>query len=228
MKQKKCLWLTCSLAKWYSHSENNNRHKQNLLIQINKLLKINKIAIFASGNGSNFEAIARACAENRLNTEVAVLVCDNPKAFVIQRAEKFNIPIFEFQPKDYTSKADYETEIVQLLKKHDVDLICLAGYMRLVSDVLLDEYQGRIINIHPSLLPDFKGLNAIQRAFESGAKITGVTTHFVDKTIDGGKIIDQVEVPIGNCTLEELETRIHTAEHELYIKTIAKVLTLQK
>ena len=183
------------------------------------------IAIFASGNGSNFEAIAQACAENRLNAEVVLLICDKPNAFVIKRAEKFNIPVFEFQPKNYANKAEYETEIVELLKKHGIDLICLAGYMRLVSDVLLDEYEGKIINIHPSLLPDFKGLNAIQRAFEAGVKITGVTTHFVDKTLDGGKVIDQVEVPIENCTLEELENRIHTAEHELYIKTLAKLLT---
>ena len=183
------------------------------------------IAVFASGNGSNFEAIARACAENRLNAEVAVLVCDNPKAFVIERAKKFNIPVFEFEPKNYASKADYELEIVELLKKHNVDLICLAGYLRLVSDVLLDAYDHKIINIHPSLLPDFKGLNAIKRAFDSGAKTTGVTTHFVDHTLDGGKIIDQVEVPIGNCTLEELEARIHRAEHELYINTIASFRT---
>jgi len=182
------------------------------------------IAIFASGNGSNFEAIAQACAENRLNATVTLLVCDKPNAFVIKRAEKFNIPVFEFQPKNYANKAEYETEIVQILKKHDIGLICLAGYMRLVSDVLLNEYEGKIINIHPSLLPEFKGLHAIQRAYESGAKITGVTTHFVDKTLDGGKIIDQVEVPIENCTLEELENRIHTAEHELYIKTIDKIL----
>jgi phosphoribosylglycinamide formyltransferase-1 len=181
------------------------------------------IAIFASGNGSNFEAIARACAENRLNAGVALLVCDNPDAFVIQRAEKFNIPIFKFRPKNYASKADYETEIVRILKEYNVNLICLAGYMRLVSDVLLDEYEGKIINIHPSLLPDFKGLNAIQQAFDSGAKTTGVTTHFVDKTMDGGKIIDQVAITIGNSTLEELENQIHAVEHELYVKTIEKL-----
>ena len=189
-------------------------------------MKQNKnIAIFASGNGSNFEAIAQACAENRLNAQVTLLVCDNPNAFVIQRAKKFDIPIFEFQPKNYVSKAEYETEIVQILKKHDVDLICLAGYMRLVSDVLLNVYENKIINIHPSLLPAFKGLNAIEQAFKYGVKITGVTTHFVDKTMDGGKIIDQVAVSTENYTLEELENRIHTAEHELYIKTIASFRT---
>ena len=182
------------------------------------------IAIFASGNGSNFEAIARACAENRLNAEVALLICDNPEAYVIQRAEKFNIPVFEFQPKNYASKADYEAEIVKILKKYNVDLICLAGYMRLVSDVLLNEYEGKIINIHPSLLPAFKGLNAIEQAFEYGVKITGVTTHFVDRTMDGGKIIHQVPISIENHTLEELENRIHAVEHELYVKTIEKLL----
>jgi phosphoribosylglycinamide formyltransferase-1 len=185
------------------------------------------IAIFASGNGSNFEAIASACAENRLDAKVVLLVCDKPGAYVIQRAEKFGIPIFEFQPKNYASKADYETEIVQVLKKNKVDLVCLAGYMRLVSDVLLNEFEGKIINIHPSLLPAFKGLNAIQQAFDYGVKITGVTTHFVDKTIDGGTIIDQIPVAIDGCNLKELETRIHAVEHVLYVQTIDGFLNLK-
>jgi phosphoribosylglycinamide formyltransferase-1 len=188
------------------------------------MAKKNHIAIFASGNGSNFEAIAQACTDSKLDARVALLVCDNPDAFVVQRAEKFGVSVFVIQPKNYPTKADYEKEIVSVLKKHDVDLICLAGYMRLVSDVLLNEYEGKIINIHPSLLPAFKGLRAIEQAFEYGVKITGATTHFVDKTIDGGKIIDQIAVPIENSTLEELENRIHTAEHELYIRTIEKVL----
>jgi phosphoribosylglycinamide formyltransferase-1 len=94
----------------------------------------------------------------------------------------------------------------------------------LVSDVLLNEYEGKIINIHPSLLPAFKGLNAIEQAFESGVKITGVTTHFVDKTLDGGKIIDQISVPIEDCNLEKLKEKIHAAEHELYVKTIKQIL----
>jgi phosphoribosylglycinamide formyltransferase-1 len=183
------------------------------------------IAIFASGNGSNFEAIAQACADGRLNAKVVLLICDNPDAFVIQRAKRFNIPIFEFQPKTYANKADYETEIVQILKKHNIDLICLAGYMRLISDVLLNAYEDKIINIHPSLLPAFKGLNAIQQAFNYGVKITGVTTHFVDKTMDGGKIIDQVAISIENHTLEELEERIHAVEHELYVRTINAVMS---
>jgi phosphoribosylglycinamide formyltransferase-1 len=182
------------------------------------------IAIFASGNGSNFEAIAQACANGRLKAQVVLLVCDNPGAYVVERAEKFGVPVFEFNPKDYASKAEYEAEIVRLLKENDVDLVCLAGYMRLVSKILLDEYEGKIINIHPSLLPAFKGLHAIEQAYEYGVKITGVTTHFVDKTMDGGEIIAQVAMATDGFDLDELRSRMHVAEHELYIKTIEKLL----
>ncbi|MDR2908057.1 MAG: phosphoribosylglycinamide formyltransferase [Bacteroidales bacterium] len=181
------------------------------------------IALFASGNGSNFEAIAQACADGRLNAQIALLVCDKPDAYVIKRAEKFNISVFAFRPKEYASKADYETEIVRLLKEKQVDLICLAGYMRLISDVLLNAFEGRIVNIHPSLLPAFKGAHAIQDAFDYGVKITGVTTHFVDKTLDGGTIIAQIPISTEGCTLEELERKIHAVEHELYIETIKQL-----
>lgn len=186
--------------------------------------KPHHITLFASGNGSNFEAIAQACADGRLNAEIVLLVCDKPEAYVVKRAEKFNIPVFAFRPKDYASKADYETEIVELLKKNNVDLICLAGYMRLVSEVLLNEFEGKIINIHPSLLPAFKGAHAIEQAFEYGVKITGVTTHFVDKTMDGGTIIEQIPVSTEGLNLQELEEKIHAVEHVLYIQTINQIL----
>ena len=186
--------------------------------------KTKHIAIFASGNGSNFEAIVQACADGHLAARVVLLVCDKPGAYVIERANKWSIPVFEFEPKEYAYKAEYEAEIIRFLKAHRVDWICLAGYMRLVSTVLLNEYEGRIINIHPSLLPAFKGLRAIEQAYEYGVKITGVTTHFVDNTLDGGTIIDQVAIPTEGCDLEELQRRIHTAEHELYVKTINTLL----
>ena len=183
------------------------------------------IALFASGNGSNFEAIAQACIAGRLNAQIVLLVCDKPDAFVIKRAEKFNIPTFAFRPKDYASKAEFETEIVKRLNENKVEWVCLAGYMRLISDVLLDAYAGKIINIHPSLLPAFKGAHAIQEAFDYGVKITGVTTHFVDQTMDGGKIIAQVPVPTEGLSLEELEEKIHAVEHKLYVETIDKLLS---
>jgi phosphoribosylglycinamide formyltransferase-1 len=116
-----------------------------------------RLAIFASGAGSNFEAIARACADGTLPAEAVLMVCDRPGAAVIERAERLGVPSFVFSPKTYESKAAYEQEIVSRLREAGVDFICLAGYMRILSDVLLDAYGGRIVNIHPSLLPAFRG-----------------------------------------------------------------------
>ena len=134
-----------------------------------------RIAVFASGEGSNFEAIAAACKCGRIRARVVLVVCDRPSAHVVERAAQHGIETFAFNPKNYASKADYEREIVARLDYAQVDLVCLAGYMRLLSHVVLDAYEGRIINIHPSLLPAFKGAHAIEQAFEYGVKIYGVT-----------------------------------------------------
>lgn len=131
---------------------------------------------------------------------------------------------FAFDPKGYASKADYEREIVALLDSRQVDLVCLAGYMRLLSDVMLDSYEGRIINIHPSLLPAFKGAHAIEQALEYGVKIYGVTIHYVDRTMDGGRIISQQAFPYEGHDMAELESMVHALEHELYINTINKLI----
>lgn len=154
-----------------------------------------KIAIFASGSGTNFEALAQACADGRLNADVVLMVCDKPGAKVIERAERFGVESFVFSPKSYPSKADFEGEIVQMLRDHQVELICLAGYMRLVGDTLLAAYRGKIINIHPSLLPAFKGAHAVEDAVAYGVKVFGITIHYVDETLDGGKIIAQRAFP---------------------------------
>ena len=114
------------------------------------------IAVFASGNGSNFEALAAACADGRIAARIALMVCDKPGAFVNERAARYGIPTFTFNPKEYPSKAYYEREIVRRLRAERVELICLAGYMRILSDVVLEAYRDRIVNIHPSLLPAFK------------------------------------------------------------------------
>mgnify|MGYP000758918602 FL=1 len=133
------------------------------------------IAVFASGNGSNFEALAAACADGRIAARIALMVCDKPGAFVNERAARYGIPTFTFNPKEYPSKADYEREIVRRLRAERVELICLAGYMRILSDVVLEAYRDRIVNIHPSLLPAFKGAHAIADAFAYGVKVFGVT-----------------------------------------------------
>lgn len=183
-----------------------------------------KIAVFASGNGTNFEALANACADGRLDAEIVLCVTDKPGAYVVERARRHDVPTIEFRPKDFASKAEFETMLVNELRSRGVELICLAGYMRIIGDVLLENYGGRIINIHPSLLPAFRGADAIGQALEYGVKVFGVTIHYVDATLDGGKIISQVAVAYDGSDREELEPLIHAQEHILYPRTVARIL----
>lgn len=184
-----------------------------------------RLAIFASGNGSNFEALAQACAEGRINAEVALCVTDKPGAYVTERAKRFGVPVLEFKPRDYASKAEFETMLADRMAADGIDLVCLAGYMRLIGDVLLERYGGRIVNIHPALLPAFKGAHAIRDSFDYGVKVYGVTIHYVDATLDGGKIISQAAVPYEGCDIDELEAMIHAAEHLLYPATVARLIS---
>lgn len=183
-----------------------------------------KIAVFASGNGSNFEALAKGCEEGRINAEIVLCVTDRPGAYVVERANKYEVPVIEFRAKDYGSKKEYEEMLLSHLREKGVELICLAGYMRIVGEVLLKAYEGRIINIHPSLLPAFRGADAIGQALEYGVKIFGVTIHYVDATLDGGKIIAQAAVEYDGDKREELEPMIHAREHVLYTSTVAKLV----
>ena len=183
-----------------------------------------KLAVFASGNGSNYEAIAAACADGRIDAEVAVLVCDKPGAFVIERAAKFGTPVFAFNPKSYRSKAEYEAEIVQMLDGRNVDLVCLAGYMRIVGEVLLKSYGGRIINIHPSLLPAFKGAHAVEDAVAYGVKVFGISIHWVDESLDGGRIIAQRAFDYDGNDPAEVHRIGQKIEHQLYVETINKLI----
>lgn len=183
-----------------------------------------KIAIFASGNGSNAEAIIKATMEGKLSAKVMVIICDNKKAFVLERAKKFSIDTFVFDPKDFEKKSEYETKIIEVLDKLNIDLICLAGYMRIIGKTLLESYEKRIINIHPALLPAFKGAHGIEDAFNYGVKVFGVTVHFVDKGIDSGKIIMQRSFEYYGSDIEEVEKMIHAIEHVLYVEAINKII----
>ena len=183
-----------------------------------------RLAVFASGNGSNFEAIAAACADGRLDAQVVLLVCDRPGAYVCSRAERLGVETFVFRPKEYASKEAYEAEIVRMLDERGVELVCLAGYMRILSRVMLDAYGGRIVNIHPSLLPAFKGAHAIRDAFEYGVKVYGVTVHYVNDELDGGKIIAQRAFDYTGTEAEELEAMVHAVEHPLYVEAVAGLL----
>ena len=183
-----------------------------------------KIAVFASGYGSNFEAIANAALAGEIPAELVLLVCDKPEARAVKLAQTKGVPTFVFSAKDYASKAEYEREIVKRCREAGVELICLAGYMKIVGEELLAAYEGRIINIHPSLLPSFKGAHAIEQAMEYGVKIYGATIHYVDASLDGGRIIAQRAVEYDGDSIEEVKAKIHAIEHELYIQTIKKLL----
>ena len=182
------------------------------------------LAVFASGSGTNFEAIAAACADGRLDARIALMVCDKPGAAVIERARRFGVESFVFNPKDYPSKADYERQIAGMLDERKVDLVCLAGYMRIVSDVLLEAYPGRIINIHPSLLPAFKGAHAVEDAVRYGVKVYGITIHYVNSDLDGGRIIAQRAFPYEGDDPAEVHRIGQKIEHELYVETIRQLL----
>lgn len=184
-----------------------------------------KAAIFASGAGSNFEAILN---KKDLVCEIVLLVCDKPGASVIDKALQHGIQTFVLNPKDYDTKQEYESAIRMVLKELEVEWIFLAGYMRLIGPTLLEVYQGRIINIHPSLLPAFPGKDAIGQAIRAGSKTTGVTVHYIDEGMDTGPIISQEKVEIfPNDTEESLTSRIQEVEHVLYPMVINKVVSLE-
>ena len=182
------------------------------------------LAVFASGTGTNFVAIAKACAEGRILAQVAVMVCDKPGAAVIERARELGVETFVFNPKDYANKAAFEAQIVQLLDAKNIDLVCLAGYMRIVGDTLLQAYEGKIINIHPSLLPSFKGAHAVEDAVAYGVKVFGITIHWVNADLDGGKIIAQRAFPYEGSDPAEVHRIGQKIEHEFYVETINKIL----
>ena len=185
-----------------------------------------RLAIFASGTGSNYEAIDQAITAGNLDAEIVLLVCDRPGAKVIDKAAQNQLAQFIFNPKDYQDKHAFETEIVGKLRDHQVDWIVLAGYMRLVGPTLLNQYQRRMINIHPSLLPAFPGLDAVGQALDAGVKISGTTIHYVDSGMDTGEIIAQEPVRVeSGMTKEELQAEIQKIEHELYPKTIQQLIS---
>lgn len=187
------------------------------------------IAVFASGSGSNFQAIIDAVKEGMIEGKIALLVCDKTGAYAIERAKKEGIPQFVFTAKNYGSKEEYEIEILKELEKNNVDFIVLAGYMRLIGSTLLSNFEGKIVNIHPSLLPSFPGKDAIGQALEAKVKVSGVTVHYVDAGMDTGPIIAQKSVEISEDeTKESLQGKIHEVEHQLYPTVIQKLLQTSK
>lgn len=180
-----------------------------------------RIAIFASGNGTNFEALVAA----DLPAEICVLVCDSADAPVIQRAQKHQVPVILSLPERGVSKRQREQQLLTDLAPYHVNLLVLAGYMRIVGETLLTAFPRRIINIHPALLPSFPGRHGIEDAFNAGVKVTGVTIHYVDSGVDSGEIIAQEAVTrTADDTLDSLEQKIHAVEHQLYPATVRHLI----
>lgn len=181
------------------------------------------VAVLASGTGTNFKAIAATCQKEEFPAEVACLITDNPEAGAISIARDYGIPhhIIEAGKKRGHLPDDAEELIVGICRKYEVELVALAGFMRILRGALLDAYEGRILNIHPSLLPSFKGLHAQKQAFDYGVKIAGCTVHFVDRSVDGGPIIIQSAVPVEEKdTADTLSARILEQEHRIYAQAI--------
>ncbi len=181
-----------------------------------------KVAVFASGRGTNFENLLR---QADLNADFVLFVSDNKDAKAIDIAFHNNIKSFVFNPKDYEKKADYEKEIIEKLEENEVEYIILAGYMRILSKEFVRKYEYKIINIHPSLLPLYKGAHAIEDAYYDNKNIFGVTVHFVNEEIDAGMIIlqDRVQETLG-LSLEEVTEKVHELEYVLYPKALKSIL----
>ncbi len=182
-----------------------------------------RIAIFASGSGTNFQALAEACQRGEIAARVVVMVCDRPSAYVNDRADRLGIERWSHSVKEFSDKAAFERAIIALLDQKQVDLVCLAGYMRILGEEILEAYRDRIINIHPSLLPAFKGAHAIEDAFHYGVKVYGVTVHYVNGELDGGRIIAQRAFPYEGEDLEALTAMVHATEYPLYIDTVKRL-----
>ncbi len=207
----------------------NPKHSQQVLISPNlssipSLSKPLQLGVMASGSGTNMSAIAFAIAEGKLNAEIKVLIYNKPQAKVKQRAEQYNIPTVLIDHRQYQKREDLDQKIVKVLQAYGVDWVVMAGWMRIITQVLLDGYPNRVINIHPSLLPSFKGIKAIEQALAAKVKITGCTVHLVSLEVDSGAIIMQAAVPIlDDDTRDTLHARIQKQEHHILPQAIALV-----
>lgn len=188
-----------------------------------------KLGIMASGNGSNFEAIANAIAQKQLNAQIQVLIYNNPAAKAAERANNWRVPSVLLNHRDFQNREDLDQKIVYTLQQYQVEWVIMAGWMRLVTPILINAFPDKIINIHPSLLPSFRGVRAIEQAIDAGVKITGCTVHLVRLEVDSGPILLQAAVPVlPNDTPETLHARIQVQEHSILPQAIALCQQLLK
>src|SRR3989338_8199760 len=192
---------------------------------IRRVSPLPAIAVLCSGEGTHLQAILDAARSGRLRARIALVVSDRPDARALSRARRAGVPAHCLNPTSYSTRASFERALIRLLRQHRVRLICLAGFMRILSPVFVRGFRHRILNIHPALLPAFPGAHAVRDALAWGAQVTGVTVHFVDEQVDHGPIILQEAVPIRpHDTEASLLARIDRSEHRLYPKAIGLVL----
>jgi len=184
-------------------------------------LNVFKLAVLVSGRGSNLQAIIDSIEREELNAHISIVISSTRDAMALKRAEKHGIKTIFIDPTAYLNSKEYDKALIEKLKKFSIDLICLAGYMRILGEEVIQTFKEKIINIHPSLLPAFPGLNAQKQAIVHGVKFSGCTVHFVDSGVDSGPIILQTAVPVyDNDDEKSLSKRILEQEHYLYPKAI--------
>jgi phosphoribosylglycinamide formyltransferase-1 len=180
-----------------------------------------RLGVLASGSGSNLQAILDACAARRIPAEVAVVICNLPDARALQRARDARVPALALPHQEFARREDYDARLVTELRARGVELVCLAGFMRIVTPVLLSAFPQRVINIHPSLLPAFPGMHGVRQAFRAGVRVSGCSVHFVDQGTDSGPVLIQAAVPVlDGDTEESLAARILAQEHRIYPRAI--------
>ena len=184
-----------------------------------------KLAVLVSGRGSNLQAIINSIEKNNLAAEISLILSNAPDAYGLQRGKKHGLESVFLNPKNFPSRDDYEKQMIELLQTKSIDLVCLAGFMRILGKKFIEAFSGKIINIHPSLLPAFPGLNVQEKALEHGAKFSGCTVHFVNEEVDGGAIILQAIVPIlDEDDVKSLSDRILEQEHIIYPEAIRLII----
>lgn len=184
---------------------------------------LKKVAVFASGNGSNFQAILDATKNQELKIDIQILVVDKADAYAIERAKSAGIPVLLVNYKQ-DGKEVVEQTILNKLQELEVEYIILAGFLRILSPMFIQAYENKIINIHPSALPKYKGLHAIEQALENNDTTLGVTVHFVDEHLDNGQIIEQELFSIEGLDTQNIYKKVHQIEHQVYIKALKKVM----
>ena len=178
-------------------------------------------AVLISGNGSNLQAMIDAIEKENISGKICCVLSNKENVYGLKRAERAGIPTEVISNKDFETREDFDTEMVKVLSAYKPDLIVLAGFMRILSSKFVSTFTGKILNIHPSLLPKYPGLNTHQRVLESSDKIHGITVHFVDESLDGGPICAQSSIQVKTSSLKKLEEEIHKLEHELYPKVVS-------